>query len=58
MKLWTNHGTKVLGSLTSIIAGFIAIPDFIPQNHVKYWAAANVVLSVMTVKRGYTNSRQ
>lgn len=53
---WVDHGTKILGTTTAILSGLIAIPDLVPAGHVKYWAAANVVLGVITVKRGFTNS--
>jgi len=57
IKQWHGHGTKILGSSTSIVSGFLVIPDLISQPHVKYWAAANVVLGVFTVGRGYTNTK-
>lgn len=55
---WKADGTKMLGTLTTIISGFIAIPDLIAAGHVKWWAAANVVLGTLTIKRGYDNSRR
>ncbi|MFO1465880.1 MAG: hypothetical protein U1F35_05480 [Steroidobacteraceae bacterium] len=55
-QFWVDHGTKVLGNVSTLIAGFIAIPDLIAKEHVKWWAASLVVLGVMTVKRGFTNS--
>jgi hypothetical protein len=51
-----NHSTKVLGSLQAIISGFIVIPDLISSGHLKYWAATNVVLGVVTIGRGFQNS--
>jgi hypothetical protein len=54
---WRNHATKALGSATTILSGFIAIPDLISQPHLKYVAATNVVLGVLTVNRGFTNTR-
>jgi hypothetical protein len=56
-KFFNDHLTKVLGSCTTIISGFIAIPDLISQPHLKYVAATNVVLGVLTVNRGFTNTR-
>lgn len=53
---WTDHGTKILGSVTAILSGLLAIPDLVSPGHVKYWAAANVVLGVLTINRGFTNS--
>lgn len=54
--LWDDHGTKVLGTLATIVASLITIPGLIPEPHLKWWSAANVVLGALTVKRGYTNS--
>jgi hypothetical protein len=55
--LWNQHGTKLLGSGTGLLSGFLAIPGLISAPHVKYWAATNVVLSIITVNRGYVNSK-
>ena len=56
-KTWKDHGTKGLGYATSIVSGFLIIPDLISHEHTKYWAAANVVLGVFTIGRGYTNTK-
>ena len=59
IKLWTNHGTKVLGAVQAvqaIIVGLLGIQGLIPQADVKYWSAAGVVLGILTVRRGYQNS--
>lgn len=53
---WTDHGTKFLGATTATLSGLLAIPELVPAGHVKYWAAANVVLGVITINRGFTNS--
>jgi hypothetical protein len=55
---WKADGTKMLGTLTTIISGFILIPDLIPKGNLKWWAATNVVLGALTIKRGYDNSRR
>jgi len=54
---WNDHGTKLLGVASSITGGFLTIPDLISQPHVKYVAAANVVLGAATLYRGFTNTR-
>jgi hypothetical protein len=54
---WTEDGTKILGSAAAIVAGIVVIPDLIPLAHLPYWKAANVALGVLTVQRGYTNTR-
>lgn len=53
---WNSHGTKILGTLASIVSGLLLVPDFIPVHQMKFWQAASVVLGVITVKRGFTNS--
>jgi hypothetical protein len=57
MWIYNQHFTKILGSSTTILSGFIAIPDLISQPHLKYVAATNVILGVLTVNRGFTNTR-
>lgn len=54
---WAGHGTKVLGTLAAIVAGLLLVPDLIPAAHMKFWQAANVVLGVLTVQRGFANSQ-
>lgn len=58
VQLWANHGTKILGTASTIVAGFVTIPNLIPHNHLPYWAAANIVLGALTVQRGYANSKR
>jgi hypothetical protein len=55
---WDSHGTRILGSLSSIVAGLILIPNLIPEAHQPYWAAANLVLGVITVGRGQSNANK
>lgn len=57
LKFWKGHGTKVLGFSTMIVAGFPQIDGLVTAGHVKYWAAANVVLGAITIQRGVTNTR-
>lgn len=54
---WIAHGTKVLGAAQGIVAGLITVQGLIPPEHIPYWSAANIVLGVLTVQRGFTNSR-
>ena len=53
---WVDHGTKWLGTVQAIIAGLLTIDGLIPKEHFKYWAATNVVLGVLTLRRGFVNS--
>ena len=55
--VWQSHGTKILGGLAMIVAGFPQIAGLVPEHHKPYWAAANLILGAMTVQRGVTNTR-
>jgi hypothetical protein len=57
LKIWIDHGTKLLGIAQAIVSGLMVIPDFVPKEDWRWWAAANVVLGVLTVQRGVTNSK-
>lgn len=57
MKYWKEHGTKILGTAQTIVAGFITIPGLITAENLPYWGAANVVLAALTINRGFTNTR-
>jgi hypothetical protein len=54
---WTQHGTKILGTLQTIVAGLVTIPSLIHAEHLPYWGAANIILGALTINRGFTNSR-
>lgn len=54
---WTDHGTKVLGTVGLMLSGLLVIPDLFPPDTMKYWLAANVVIDALTVQRGFTNSK-
>ena len=54
---WNGHGTKVLGSLTMVVAGLPQIDGLVAVSHKPYWAAANVILGAITIQRGVTNTR-
>jgi hypothetical protein len=55
---WDEHGTKVLGSAAAIVAALLVTPDLIPPGTAtKILQAANIVLGVLTVRRGFTNSQ-
>jgi 2-methylcitrate dehydratase PrpD len=56
---WDSHGTKVLGSTAAIVAALLAAPALLPAGGiVKALQIANIVLGVLTVKRGFTNSQE
>lgn len=57
LALYAEHGTKILGTAAAIIASLLVIEGLIPADQVKWWQAANAVLGVLTVRRGFTNSR-
>ncbi len=54
--IWDEHGTKILGAVQAILAGWLLIPGLFPPEQIKYAQAIGVVLGVLTVKRGYTNT--
>lgn len=62
LKVWDSHGTKVLGTLSTVISAVIAaaviVEDVIPDSHMKYWLFASALLGGATVKRGFTNSQK
>ena len=53
---WAEDGTKILGTTAAIVAGLVLIPDLIPDAHLPWWKAVNVVLGVLTLQRGYANT--
>lgn len=53
-KLWTRHGTKILGGVQGTIAAVAGISGIIPDKSLKYWLAASAVL---TFWRGFDNSK-
>jgi hypothetical protein len=56
---WDSHGTKILGSAAAVVAALLATPDLVPPGAIaKTLQVANIVLGVLTVKRGFTNSQE
>ena len=55
--VWSAHGTKILGTAQTIVAGLITVQGLIPPDHVPLWSAANIVLGALTINRGFSNSR-
>lgn len=58
VRWWRSHGTRILGSSVVIVAGWLAIPNLIPEEQRPYWGGLNVVLGVLTYRRGKTNSNR
>ncbi len=54
-RIWRRHGTKILGAVSAIWSGWLAIEGLFPPTWVKYALALNVVLGVLTFQRGYQN---
>ena len=54
--LWGAHGTKILGTLATVVATALLIDGLIPDAHMKYWLFANALLGGGVVKRGFTNT--
>ncbi len=57
IEYWKEHGTKILGTVNAIIGGLSIIPNLISAAHQPYWTAAAVILSALTVQRGFTNGK-
>lgn len=57
-KWWQRHRTWVLGTTAGIITGFIGIDGLISHDHIKYWAAAGVVVSVLIAQGGISIVKQ
>lgn len=65
--LWQQHATKLLGALaalngmaTALLAVLSASPDvrfLLPPRQFAYLAITNAIIGVLTVKRGFTNTR-
>jgi hypothetical protein len=56
---YRDHGTKVLGTSAAIVAALLAAPALITSvTAIKVLQIANIVLGVLTVKRGFTNSQE
>jgi hypothetical protein len=59
MKLWTEHGTKILGTVITILGGFLLLPPD-QQAALVGDTAPRIAVSVtglLTILRGFQNSR-
>lgn len=54
VKLWDDHGTKIIGYAQGTIAALAGVAGIIPAEHLKYWLAVSAVL---TVYRGKVNTQ-
>lgn len=67
IKWWKGHGTKILGSTAALLAtaqsalaAMTASPQFqllVTPRQFAYLSIINVVLGVIVIRRGFTNSR-
>lgn len=57
LALWKSSGTKVLGYISGAIPGMLLIPDLVPPSQQKWFLLASLLLGGLTVKRGYTNTK-
>lgn len=55
-RIYSRHGTKVLGYVTAAIPALLTIEGLIPQSRQKYWLAASVLLGLLVVGRGHQNT--
>lgn len=45
-----NHGAKLIGLASGVVAGLAAVPGLIAADNLKYWLAS---VAVLTVLQGY-----
>ncbi len=57
LRMWRSHGTKILGFLTTVVAGLPLIEGLIADTHKPWWGAANLILGALTIQRGSVNAR-
>ncbi len=57
IKLWTDHGTKLLGLAQLVVASAVATSGLLTGRSVVLAGFINLVLSGMTIKRGFDNSK-
>lgn len=55
-RIWRNHGTKVLGYVAAAIPALLTVEGLIPDGQRKYWTAAGVLLGLLIVQRGHSNT--
>ena len=53
LKLWREHGTKILGFSQITIASIVSVNGVIPEHHLKYWLLSS---GLLTAWRGFVNS--
>lgn len=56
IKQWKKDGTKMLGTLGTILPGTLLIDGLIPPETRKWVLLANLIIGAVTIKRGYTNT--
>lgn len=54
---WKNHGTKALGTASTVVGALLASPVVPPGSVRTGLEIAGLVLGALTVKRGYVNSK-
>ena len=54
---WTDHGTKILGFVVSLVSALNVLPDMAAFPKFKLTVAiVGIVLGLITVNRGFVNS--
>lgn len=56
-KTWAHHGTKLIGFAGLVVSSALAVEGLVPHEQMKWLVFANLVLSGLTVKRGFRNSK-
>ena len=55
-RTWRSHGTRILATLTTIVAGIPLLEGF-PARWKFSWGVANVILGALTFGRGTVNAK-
>lgn len=55
LQWWKDHGTKIIGTLVTIISGALAL-NLVPAQYVQYADGLLALLGGGAFKRGFTNS--
>lgn len=53
---WHKDGTKMLGTLGTILPGTLLIDGLVPPEMRKWVLLADLIIGAVTIKRGYTNT--
>lgn len=55
MNWWHNHGTKIIGSVVTVVGGALSL-GLVPPQYVQYATWLLTFLGGGAIKRGFTNT--